>query len=91
MSSSKDEKSRHQTLNKAYRKPEFLDDSYDHLAKHSSGDSTRQASQLDDEDFLPDFFAKDAPTFTRNEVNINLPWLIAGAPWNDLKTRFMGE
>jgi len=35
--------------------------------------------------------AKDAPTFKRNEVAINLPWLINGAPFNDLKTRFMGE
>jgi len=34
---------------------------------------------------------KDAPEFKRNQVSINLPWLIGGAPFNDLKTRFMGE
>jgi hypothetical protein len=35
--------------------------------------------------------AKDAPTYKRNEVSINLPWLINGAPFNEIKTRFMGE
>jgi hypothetical protein len=40
---------------------------------------------------LPDYLAKDAPSFKRNEVSINLPWLINGAPFNELKTRFMGE
>ena len=34
---------------------------------------------------------EDAPTFKRNEVNINLPWLINGAPFNEIRTRFMGE
>jgi hypothetical protein len=59
------------------------------LAKHEKG--AREQADLDDDDFLPDYLAKDAPTFKRNEVAINLPWLINGAPFNELKTRFMGE
>jgi hypothetical protein len=43
------------------------------------------------EDFLPDYLVKDAPSYKRNTVPINLPWLIIGAPTIDIKTRFMGE
>jgi hypothetical protein len=64
-----------------------LDDEYDHLSK---GERNGKKA-IDDEEFLPDFFAKDAPSFKRNEVSINLPWLINGAPFNEIKTRFMGE
>ena len=69
---------------KPYVKPSFLDDDYDHLSKGNN-------KFAQDEDFLPDYMTKDAPTFKRNEVDINLPWLINGAPFNDIKTRFMGE
>lgn len=48
-------------------------------------------SEIKDEEFLPDYLVKDAPTFKRNLVSINLPWLINGAPNMDIKTRFMGE
>jgi hypothetical protein len=46
-----------------------------------------------DDEFLPDYFSKDAIdlTFKRNPLSINLPWLINGAPNIDIKTRFMGE
>ena len=77
-------------FNRPYEKPDFLDDDYDHLSKEfSSGRQT--PADLEDDDFLPDYLAKDAPTFKRNEVSINLPWLINGAPFNEIKTRFMGE
>lgn len=55
------------------------------------GNKKKSPTDLDDEDFLPDYLAKDATTFKRNEVSINLPWLINGAPFNEIKTRFMGE
>jgi len=48
-------------------------------------------TEIEDDDFLPDYMAKDAPSYKRNPVSINLPWLINGAPFNDIKTRFMGE
>ena len=70
--------------NTPYSKPDFLDDDYDHLSKGKN-------TSAQDEDFLPDYMVKDAPTYKRNEVAINLPWLINGAPFNELKTRFMGE
>lgn len=57
-------------------------------------DKTKTAefgTEFEDDDFLPDYMAKDAPTYKRNPVSINLPWLINGAPFNELKTRFMGE
>ena len=69
-------------------KPDYLHDNYDHLSKDSGG---QIPVDLQDEDFLPDFMAKDAPVFKRNEVSINLPWLINGAPFNEIRTRFMGE
>jgi len=71
-----------------YEKPSFLADDYDHLSKQSQKQSS---SYIDDDDFLPDYLAKDAPTYKRNEVSINLPWLINGAPFNEIRTRFMGE
>jgi hypothetical protein len=48
-------------------------------------------SDANDEDFLPDYLVKNAPTFKRNPISINMPWLINGAPSIELKTRFMGE
>ncbi len=51
----------------------------------------KENSNIKDEEFLPDYFMKDAPTYKRNPVSINLPWLINGAPLIDIKTRFMGE
>ena len=74
----------------SYKKPDFLEDSYDHLAKGKEA-KDEFGQEVDDDDFLPDYMAKDAPTFKRNPVSINLPWLINGAPFNDIKTRFMGE
>jgi hypothetical protein len=47
--------------------------------------------EIDDDEFLPDYMVKDAPTYKRNPVAINLPWLINGAPSIDIKTRYMGE
>ena len=72
-----------------YKKPEFLSDSYDHLASESK--KGKFGSEVVDDDFLPDYMAKDAPTYKRNPVSISLPWLINGAPFNEIKTRFMGE
>lgn len=46
---------------------------------------------MKDDDFLPDYLVKDAPSYKRNTVAINLPWLISGAPSIEIKTRFMGE
>lgn len=81
---------RKRNMNRPYQKPDFLDDDYDHLSKE--GDLGKKIpADLDDDDFLPDYLAKDAPTYKRNEVSINLPWLINGAPFNEIKTRFMGE
>jgi len=77
-------------MNRPYQKPDFLDDDYDHLSKEG-GLGKKIPADLDDDDFLPDYLAKDAPTYKRNEVSINLPWLINGAPFNEIKTRFMGE
>jgi len=34
---------------------------------------------------------KDSPGFKRNTVAINLPWLINGAPVQNIQSRFMGE
>jgi len=70
-----------------YTKPSYLDDSYDHLSKEKDS----AGMEINEDDFLPDYMAKDAQNFKRNEVSINLPWLINGAPFNELKTRFMGE
>ena len=75
-------------FNKPYKKPDFLDDSYDHLSKEGGA---KTPTQLEDEDFLPDYLKKDAPTFKRNDVSINLPWLINGAPFYEIKTRFLSE
>lgn len=59
--------------------------------RKSEGGSKGFGAEIDDDDFLPDYMAKDAPTYKRNPVSINLPWLINGAPFNEIKTRFMGE
>lgn len=66
-----------------------MDDSYDHLSKEKT--TKDFGTEIDDEDFLPDFFEGDAPSYKRNPVSINLPWLINGAPFNEIRTRFMGE
>lgn len=71
-----------------YQKPDFLADGYDHLSKE---EQKSVAEEDEDDDFLPDYMAKDAPTYKRNPISINLPWLINGAPFNEIKTRFMGE
>lgn len=68
----------------SYKKPDYLQDGYDHLAG-------AKGAEVEDDEFLPDYMAKDAPTYKRNPVSINLPWLINGAPFNEIKTRFMGE
>ena len=73
-----------------YKKPDFLKDEYDHLAKEKDL-KTKFGTEVEDDDFLPDYMAKDAPVYKRNPVSINLPWLINGAPFNTIKTRFMGE
>ena len=73
----------------SYKKPKYLDDSYDHLSKEKG--SKDFGTEIEDDDFLPDFLGNAAPTYKRNPVSINLPWLINGAPFNELKTRFMGE
>ena len=59
---------------------DYLDPEYDHLSKARKGTH----AEIDDEDFLPDFMAKDAPTVKRNPISINLPWLINGAPFNEI-------
>jgi citrate lyase synthetase len=69
-----------------------LKDDYDHLQK-GPGHATIENTGFDigDEEFLPDYFVEDAPTYKRNTVAINLPWLINGAPDIEIQTRFMGE
>ena len=47
--------------------------------------------EIDDDDFLQDYMTKEYPGFKRNTVSINLPWLINGAPTQDIQSRFMGE
>jgi len=39
---------------------------------------------IGDEEFLPDYMQSDAPTYKRNTENVNLPWLINGAPKIDI-------
>jgi len=73
--------------NRRYEKPKFLSDEYDHLKSNEN---------IDDDDFLPDYFNKDAldpdaPEIKRNPINLNLPWLINGAPEMDVKIRFVGD
>jgi hypothetical protein len=69
-----------------------LEDDYDHLSAIKIPTGVSQSQVLpNDEDFLPDYLVKDAPSYKRNTVPINLPWLISGAPTIDIKTRFMGE
>merc|ERR1711990_30382 len=47
---------------------------------------------MDEQDeFLPDYLVPDAPTYKRNTVAINLPWLINGAPDIPIQTRFLPE
>ena len=71
-----------------YKKPDFLADDYDHLAKETKDKKTtgdkQFGTEIDDDDFLPDYLAKDAPEYKRNPVSINLPWLINGAPFNEI-------
>jgi hypothetical protein len=69
-----------------------LEDEYDHLSaiKKPTGVSLSQVLSKN-EDFLPDYLVKDAPSYKRNTVPINLPWLISGAQTIAIKTRFMRE
>ena len=60
-----------------------MKEDYDHLRT--------ERLDLQEEDFLPEYFVKDAPTYKRNPIAINLPWLINGAPTLALQSRFMGE
>lgn len=46
---------------------------------------------LGENEYLPDYFVIDAPSYKRNTVAINLPWLINGAPEIEIQTRFVGE
>lgn len=48
-------------------------------------------ASVEDDDFLPDYMMKDAKVVKRNTVAINLPWLINGAPTNEIQTRFLCE
>ena len=77
---------------KSYKKPDFLQDDYDHLKKEK-GHATIENTGFDigDDEFLPDYFVLDAPSYKRNTVSINLPWLINGAPELPIHTRFLGE
>ena len=77
---------------KSYKKPDFLQDDYDHLKKEK-GHATIESTGFDigDDEFLPDYFVLDAPSYKRNTVAINLPWLINGAPELPIHTRFLGE
>ena len=68
--------------NKRYEKPEFLGDDYDHLGANED---------INEDEFLPEYFSKDAPEYKRNPKNINLPWLINGVPDMEIKTRFIGD
>ena len=72
-------------FHKTYTKPEFLEDDYDPLDKGKDF-ATIQSTGFDigDDEFLPDYFVEDAPTYKRNEVAINLPWLVSGAPEIDI-------
>lgn len=74
-----------------YKKPDFLADEYDHLSSAQDSKQSHFGVQLDDSDFLPDYLATDVPLVKRNTVSINLPWLINGAPSNEIQTRFMCE
>ena len=57
--------------------------------KHATIDNS--GYDIADDEFLPDYFVPDAPTYKRNTVAINLPWLINGAPEIEIQTRFVGE
>jgi len=79
-------------FNKTYKKPRFLEDDYDHLKKGKDAATIENTGyDIGDDEFLPDYFVQDAPTYKRNTVSINLPWLVNGAPEIDIQTRFLGE
>lgn len=82
-----------QKFKQQYRKPDFLQDDYDHLKKERTDRQIIEDTGFDlgDDEFLPDYFVQDAPSYKRNTVAINLPWLINGAPDIDIQTRFLGE
>lgn len=87
-----EKKEPHRKFNKPYEKPEFLQDDYDHLQKGPSSATIENTGfDIGDDEFLPDYMQVDAPTYKRNTANINLPWLINGAPQIEIQTRFMGE
>jgi hypothetical protein len=68
--------------NRKYEKPAFLQDDYDHL---------KGKKDMEDSDFLPDYFSKEQPEIKRNPINLNLPWLINGVPEMEIKSRYMGD
>jgi hypothetical protein len=69
-----------------------LQDDYDHLKKESNHATIESTGyDIGDDEFLPDYFVEGAPTYKRNTVSINMPWLINGAPEIDIQTRFLGE
>ena len=79
-------------FNKVYEKPKFLQDDYDHLQKGENHATIKSTGyDIGDDEFLPDYFVLNAPTYKRNTVAINLPWLVSGAPEIDIQNRFMGE
>jgi hypothetical protein len=41
---------------------------------------TNTGFDIGDDEFLPDYFVQEAPSYKRNTVAINMPWLINGAP-----------
>ena len=75
-----------------YKKPDFLEDDYDLLKKEEKHATIKNTGfDIGDDEFLPDYFVLDAPTYKRNTIAINLPWLINGAPDIPIQTRFLGE
>jgi hypothetical protein len=69
-----------------------LEDEYDHLKKSEKSATIENTGfDIGDDEFLPDYFVEDAPSYKRNTVSINLPWLINGAPDIEIQTRLMGE
>jgi len=55
-----DEKPKGTSDSKPYAKPSFLDDEYDHLSQPAA------QSNIEDNEFLPDYMVKDAPEYKRN-------------------------
>jgi hypothetical protein len=85
-------KVRNLKFSKPFAKPSFLEDEYENLSAIKKPTGVSQSQVLpNDEDFLLEYLVKDAASYKRNTVPINLHWLIIGAPTIDIKTRFMRE